>query len=150
MTTAPLCSKRCAAPDPRRWPDGWSAPCPAADASACWWPAPWPGRAHLPLDEPTDHLGARAQLELGELLGALPQTRVAVLHDLDHALAHSDQVAMVDSGILAATGPPGAPQLPTAGTSRPTGGRDGQEPATTARSCAMALEPSAALKATWA
>ena len=63
--------------------------------------------AALLLDEPTNHLDARAQLELMELLADLPRTRVAVLHDLDHALAYADQVAVMDGGRLVATGPPG-------------------------------------------
>jgi iron complex transport system ATP-binding protein len=60
----------------------------------------------LLLDEPTNHLDPRAQLDLLELLGSLELTRVAVLHDLDHALAYADRVAVLHAGRLVAAGPP--------------------------------------------
>ncbi|MEU5846207.1 ABC transporter ATP-binding protein [Saccharopolyspora shandongensis] len=60
----------------------------------------------LLLDEPTNHLDPRAQLDFLELLGTLDMTRVAVLHDLDHALAYADAVAVLHSGRLVASGPP--------------------------------------------
>lgn len=62
--------------------------------------------ATLLLDEPTNHLDARAQLELMEMLNGLSLTRVAVLHDLDHALAYANLVAIMHEGRLVATGPP--------------------------------------------
>ncbi|WP_033293236.1 ABC transporter ATP-binding protein [Amycolatopsis jejuensis] len=60
----------------------------------------------LILDEPTNHLDPRAQLDLLDLLGSLPLTRIAVFHDLDHALAYADLVAVLHSGRLVASGPP--------------------------------------------
>lgn len=60
----------------------------------------------LLLDEPTNHLDARAQLDLLALLSALELTRVAVLHDLDHALAYADRIAVMHDGRLIATGRP--------------------------------------------
>lgn len=60
----------------------------------------------LLLDEPTNHLDSRAQLDFLELLGTLDMTRVAVLHDLDHALAYADAAAVLHSGRLVASGPP--------------------------------------------
>ena len=58
------------------------------------------------LDEPTNHLDVRAQLELLELVRGLGVTTVAALHDLDHAAAHADRVAVLQSGRLVAEGPP--------------------------------------------
>jgi iron complex transport system ATP-binding protein len=60
----------------------------------------------LLLDEPTNHLDPRAQLDLLDLLGTLELTRIAVLHDLDHALAYADTAAVLHSGRLVASGPP--------------------------------------------
>lgn len=60
--------------------------------------------ATLLLDEPTNHLDARAQLELMELLSGLPQTRAAVLHDLNQALAYADLIAVMHAGRLVTTG----------------------------------------------
>lgn len=62
--------------------------------------------ATLLLDEPTNHLDARAQLDLMELLSGLSQTRVAVLHDLDHALAYADLIAVMHAGRLVSIGAP--------------------------------------------
>ncbi|GAA1585279.1 ABC transporter ATP-binding protein [Kribbella hippodromi] len=58
------------------------------------------------LDEPTNHLDVRAQLELLHLVRGLGVTTVAALHDLDHAAAHADRVAVLQSGRLVAEGPP--------------------------------------------
>ncbi|WP_206792050.1 ABC transporter ATP-binding protein [Amycolatopsis sp. MtRt-6] len=60
----------------------------------------------LLLDEPTNHLDPRAQLDFLELLATLDLTRVAVLHDLDHALAYADTAAVLHAGRLVASGPP--------------------------------------------
>lgn len=60
----------------------------------------------LLLDEPTNHLDPRAQLDLLELLATLGMTRVAVLHDLDHAVAYADSVTVLDSGRIVAVGAP--------------------------------------------
>ncbi|GAA1718166.1 ABC transporter ATP-binding protein [Kribbella yunnanensis] len=58
------------------------------------------------LDEPTNHLDVRAQLELLDLVHGLGVTTLAALHDLDQAAAHADRVAVLDTGRLAACGPP--------------------------------------------
>lgn len=58
------------------------------------------------LDEPTNHLDVRAQLDLLDLVGALGVTTLAALHDLDQAVAHADQVAVLHEGRLVAAGPP--------------------------------------------
>ncbi|MDN5725158.1 MAG: ABC transporter ATP-binding protein [Propionibacteriales bacterium] len=62
--------------------------------------------ATLLLDEPTNHLDPRAQLDLLALVASLPMTRIAVLHDLDQALAHADLAAVLHQGRLVACGPP--------------------------------------------
>jgi iron complex transport system ATP-binding protein len=58
------------------------------------------------LDEPTNHLDVRAQLDLLDLVRDLGVTTVAALHDLDHAAAYADRVAVLHDGRLVATGPP--------------------------------------------
>lgn len=62
--------------------------------------------ATLLLDEPTNHLDVRAQLELLDLLAQMSTTRVAVLHDLDHALGYADLLAVLHEGRIVAVGPP--------------------------------------------
>ncbi len=58
------------------------------------------------LDEPTNHLDVRAQLDLLDLVHSLGVTTLAALHDLDHAAAHADRVAVLDGGRLVAEGRP--------------------------------------------
>lgn len=58
------------------------------------------------MDEPTNHLDVRAQLDLLELVSGLGVTVLAALHDLDHAAAYADQVAVVHSGRVVAAGAP--------------------------------------------
>ena len=58
------------------------------------------------LDEPTNHLDVRAQLDLLDLVTGLGVTVLAALHDLDHAAAYADQVAVVHAGRIAAVGAP--------------------------------------------
>ena len=60
----------------------------------------------LLLDEPTNHLDARAQIDMLELVAGLPQTRLSVLHDLDHALAYADHLVVLHRGRVAASGDP--------------------------------------------
>jgi iron complex transport system ATP-binding protein len=60
----------------------------------------------LVLDEPTNHLDIRAQLELLELVRALPTTTIAALHDLDHAASLCDTVTVLAHGRVVASGPP--------------------------------------------
>ncbi|PPF87551.1 ABC transporter ATP-binding protein [Pseudoclavibacter sp. RFBJ3] len=62
--------------------------------------------AVLLLDEPTNHLDVTAQHDLLRLLEKVPLTRVVVLHDLNHAVAHADHVIVVSSGRIHASGPP--------------------------------------------
>ncbi len=60
----------------------------------------------LLLDEPTNHLDIGAQLELLDLVRELGLTTVAALHDLDHAVAYCDAVALLDQGRIVAAGEP--------------------------------------------
>jgi iron-chelate-transporting ATPase len=66
----------------------------------------------LLLDEPTNHLDLRYQVEMLELLRDLAdgdQVAVGVvLHDLEHAAAVADEVALLAGGRLRAVGPPEA------------------------------------------
>jgi iron complex transport system ATP-binding protein len=61
----------------------------------------------LILDEPTNHLDIAAQLEILTLVHALDGvTVIAALHDLNHAAAYADRVAVMKDGALAGCGPP--------------------------------------------
>ncbi|MFN3602975.1 MAG: ABC transporter ATP-binding protein [Dietzia sp.] len=60
----------------------------------------------LVLDEPTNHLDIAFQLELMALVAGLGRTVLAALHDLNLAAAYCDEVAVLRSGRLVATGPP--------------------------------------------
>ena len=60
----------------------------------------------LVLDEPTNHLDIRAQLELLELVHALPTTTIAALHDLNHAASLCDAVTVLAHGHVVASGSP--------------------------------------------
>jgi len=64
----------------------------------------------LLLDEPTTFLDLGHQLEVLELLDRLRRQRrltiVAVLHDLNHALAIAEQLVVVAGGRIVAVGPP--------------------------------------------
>jgi len=60
----------------------------------------------LLLDEPTNHLDVRAQHDLLALLEDVDLTRVVVLHDLDHAVAHADHLFLVHEGRIRASGHP--------------------------------------------
>ena len=64
----------------------------------------------LLLDEPTNHLDLRYQVEILDLLRDLAENDdVAigvVLHDLDHAAAVADEVALLDEGRVRAAGTP--------------------------------------------
>ncbi|GAA1196300.1 ABC transporter ATP-binding protein [Pseudonocardia alaniniphila] len=66
----------------------------------------------LLLDEPTNHLDLRYQVEMLELLRDLAdddQVAVGVvLHDLEHAAAVADEVALLADGRVRAVGPPEA------------------------------------------
>ena len=60
------------------------------------------------LDEPTNHLDIRHQLDLLGLLRSLRTTCVVALHDLDHAAAFCDSIAVLDRGQLVTQGTPSA------------------------------------------
>jgi iron complex transport system ATP-binding protein len=60
----------------------------------------------LLLDEPTNHLDIGAQLELLDLVRELGLTTIAALHDLDHATAYCDQLALLVEGRVVASGAP--------------------------------------------
>ena len=61
---------------------------------------------HLLLDEPTNHLDIYYQLEVFHQLVELKSNAVAVLHDLNSALAYCDTVHLLDRGRIVASGPP--------------------------------------------
>ena len=59
----------------------------------------------LMLDEPTNHLDLRHQIDLLERVRSLGLTTITVIHDLDLAAAYADDVIVLDSGRMVATGP---------------------------------------------
>lgn len=61
---------------------------------------------HLLLDEPTNHLDIRYQHEVLALVRSLGVTTLVVLHDLNLAAQYCDDLIMLDSGHIAATGTP--------------------------------------------
>ncbi|MDJ0350241.1 ABC transporter ATP-binding protein [Cryobacterium sp. PH29-G1] len=60
----------------------------------------------LILDEPTNHLDLAFQLELMHIVSTLGLTVIAALHDLNLAIAHCDEVAVLHRGTIAAFGRP--------------------------------------------
>ncbi|MFD6139843.1 ABC transporter ATP-binding protein [Promicromonospora sp. NPDC060271] len=60
----------------------------------------------LLLDEPTNHLDIRHQLELLELVAALPLTAIVALHDLNLAAMFCDTVVVLRQGRVVTAGPP--------------------------------------------
>ncbi|GLJ80619.1 ABC transporter ATP-binding protein [Microbacterium imperiale] len=60
----------------------------------------------LLLDEPTNHLDIRHQLELLDLVCALPVTTVVAIHDLNLAAMYCDSVLVMQQGRVVAGGPP--------------------------------------------
>ncbi|MCI3921954.1 ABC transporter ATP-binding protein [Paenibacillus sp. TRM 82003] len=62
---------------------------------------------NLLLDEPTNHLDVRHQHDVLALLRGLGRTVVVVLHDLNLAAAHCDEVVLLDAGRVVAAGTPG-------------------------------------------
>ncbi|MCR4265427.1 ABC transporter ATP-binding protein [Nitratireductor sp. ZSWI3] len=60
----------------------------------------------LLLDEPTNHLDIRHQLDLLKLLRGLGTSCIAALHDLNHAVAFCDEIAVIKEGALVAQGRP--------------------------------------------
>ncbi|MEM9561748.1 MAG: ABC transporter ATP-binding protein [Actinomycetota bacterium] len=62
----------------------------------------------LILDEPTNHLDIAAQLEILGLVASLDEvTVIAALHELNHAAAYADRVAVLKAGSLVGCGTPG-------------------------------------------
>lgn len=60
----------------------------------------------LVLDEPTNHLDIRHQLQLLALVRSLKITTLVTLHDLNLAAAYCDEVLMLESGRVVASGRP--------------------------------------------
>lgn len=60
----------------------------------------------LLLDEPTNHLDIRHQLELLELVAALPLTAIVALHDLNLAAMFCDTVIVLRQGRVITAGAP--------------------------------------------
>lgn len=60
----------------------------------------------LLLDEPTNHLDIRHQLELLDLVCALPVTTVVAIHDLNLAAMYCDSLLVLERGRVVAGGPP--------------------------------------------
>ncbi|GED98555.1 ABC transporter ATP-binding protein [Gordonia crocea] len=65
------------------------------------------------LDEPTNHLDVHAQIGLLDILADLEATIVVAVHDLNHALAYSDNVVVMCNGKVVAAGPPETVITPT-------------------------------------
>lgn len=61
----------------------------------------------LLLDEPSNHLDIRHQLELMRLLPTLGTRVIVALHDLNQAAAFCDRIAVLHEGLLVAQGAPG-------------------------------------------
>ena len=57
------------------------------------------------LDEPTNHLDLPHQIDLLERVRGLGLTTVTVIHDLDLAAAYADDLIVLDSGRMVASGP---------------------------------------------
>lgn len=62
----------------------------------------------LVLDEPTNHLDIRYQLEALDLVRGLGVTTVAAMHDLNLAALYCDQLYVLKTGTLVASGAPEA------------------------------------------
>ena len=60
----------------------------------------------LILDEPTNHLDIHHQINLMRLVSALPITSIIALHDLNHAAMFCDELIVMQSGKIVASGSP--------------------------------------------
>lgn len=60
----------------------------------------------LILDEPTNHLDIHHQISLMRLVSTLPITSIIALHDLNHAAMFCDELIVMQSGKIVASGPP--------------------------------------------
>ncbi|MBA8879232.1 ABC transporter ATP-binding protein [Phyllobacterium myrsinacearum] len=62
--------------------------------------------AELILDEPTNHLDIHHQINLLRFVSALPITSIIALHDLNHAAMFCDELIVMQSGRIVASGSP--------------------------------------------
>ncbi|GAA3102020.1 ABC transporter ATP-binding protein [Rhizobium viscosum] len=60
----------------------------------------------LILDEPTNHLDIQHQIGLMRLVSNLPVTSIIALHDLNHAAMFCDELIVMQSGKIVASGAP--------------------------------------------
>ncbi|KAB2761396.1 ABC transporter ATP-binding protein [Brucella anthropi] len=60
----------------------------------------------LILDEPTNHLDVQHQMNLLKLVSGLPLTTIIALHDLNHAAMFCDELIIMLSGKIVASGTP--------------------------------------------
>ena len=60
----------------------------------------------LILDEPTNHLDIHHQINLMRLVSDLPITSIIALHDLNHAAMFCDELIVMQSGKIVASGSP--------------------------------------------
>lgn len=60
----------------------------------------------LILDEPTNHLDIQHQISLMRLVSSLPVTSIIALHDLNHAAMFCDELIVMESGKIVASGTP--------------------------------------------
>ncbi|MBB3312291.1 iron complex transport system ATP-binding protein [Rhizobium sp. BK196] len=60
----------------------------------------------LILDEPTNHLDIQHQISLMRLVSGLPVTSIIALHDLNHAAMFCDELIVMQSGKIVASGTP--------------------------------------------
>ncbi|QWW70851.1 ABC transporter ATP-binding protein [Rhizobium sp. WYJ-E13] len=60
----------------------------------------------LILDEPTNHLDIQHQISLMRLVSSLPVTSIIALHDLNHAAMFCDELIVMQSGNIVASGTP--------------------------------------------
>lgn len=60
----------------------------------------------LILDEPTNHLDVQHQMNLLKLVSGLPITTIIALHDLNHAAMFCDELIIMLSGKIVASGTP--------------------------------------------
>ncbi len=60
----------------------------------------------LILDEPTNHLDIQHQIGLMRLVSGLPVTSIVAMHDLNHAAMFCDELIVMQSGRIVASGMP--------------------------------------------
>ena len=57
------------------------------------------------LDEPTNHLDVKFQHQIMALIASLPATTLTVCHDVNLALSYCQQILVIESGRVVASGP---------------------------------------------